>query len=49
MYCVVFSFKLDTDSFIRSIYYNICLLISMLFCFRKSINWESKGNFKNLL
>ena len=37
------SFQLNTDSFIRSIYYDIHMLNSF---FRKLINWERKGNFK---
>jgi len=37
------SFKLNIDAFIRSIYCNICMLF-----FMKLINWEHKGNFKQL-
>jgi len=36
-----FSFKLNTDSFIKSIYYTIYVCLF----FRKLINWEQKVNF----
>ena len=44
---VVFSYKLNTDSVIRRIYYNICILLSCKVFGGKLINWEQKGNFKN--
>jgi len=44
---VFFFSKLNTDSLIRNIYHNICMLIPKNICFRKFINWERKGNFKN--
>jgi len=43
MLCCCFSF--NTDFFIRIIYYNICILISLNIIFRILINWERKGNF----
>jgi len=45
----VFSFKLNTDSFVRSIYYNnmfACILKKNVFS--KIINWDIKGNFKGI-
>ena len=41
---VVFSFKLITDSSIRSVYYNICMLIFESSMCRILFNWECKGN-----
>ena len=43
---VVFSFKLNTYSFIRSVYYNICMTFSQNILFRELVYWERKGNFK---
>ena len=43
MLCCFFPF--NTDFFIRSIYYDICILISLNIIFRILINWERKGNF----
>ena len=44
-----FSFKLNTDSFVRSIYYNISMQISYKNMFRKLINLRLKSNFKHLI
>ena len=45
LYC--FSFKLNQNYFVRSIYYYICVLFFFFFlnC-RKCSNWERKCNFK---
>jgi len=42
-----FSFKFNTDSFVISFYYNICMLISFNNFYRKLTNWERKGNFNS--
>jgi len=44
--CVVFSFKLNIDSFIRSIYYDICMLIYLDIILENNSEWEQKSNFK---
>jgi len=47
MLLCVFLFKLNTNSFIRTIHYNICMLISQNIRFMKCVNWERKSNFKH--
>jgi len=49
MLCCCFSFKLNRNYFISSIFYNICMLfIFKIFSFMKLIDWEQKGNFKDV-
>jgi len=49
MLCCCFSFKLNRNSFLRSIYYNICMLfILKVVSFMKLIDWEQKSNFKDV-
>ena len=43
---VVFYFKHNTDSFIRSTYYNIRMITSLTILLKKLVHWERKGNFK---
>ena len=44
-----FSFKFKTDSFVRSISYNICMLFSYNSSFRTLINCKRNGNFIMLI
>ena len=48
---MVFSFKINTDSFVTNIYYNICMLfyLKKKTFFRKIINWEQNANFNLVL
>ena len=44
MFC--FSFKPNTDFFIRIIYYITCMLTSKIICLRKLTYWEESATFK---
>ena len=44
--CVVFSFKLNIDSFIRSIFYDICMPIYSDIILENNYEWEQTSNFK---
>jgi len=44
---LLFSFKLNTDLLIKSIYHNISILISQDIFFRKLIDWKRKGKFNS--
>jgi len=46
---VFFSFKLNIDAFIRSIYHTICLQVSEIILFRVKNKWERNGNFNAAL